>query len=102
MKAIKHRRVLDIETGMIVTTSYGSGPYVITEILGPFRDGTITLVLVGAPGTHYERVGGNYWINNIYQATDGRYMSGPDVIMIAPNPTPVPQMLSLFDLEEAA
>jgi hypothetical protein len=97
----QHRSLWGIETGMIVTTSYGTGPYVITEIAGPYLDGTISLVCDGAPGSHYERVsyGSPYFLNYIRPGKDGVYpKGGGDSIFVAPNPNAAPRTLSLFEL----
>ena len=93
------RSVWGIETGMIVATSYGTGPYVITHVLGPHGDGTISLVCVGAPGTPYERMGGEFFINVVRPtAIEGVYSSvGHDTITVTPNPDAPVMQLDLFE-----
>lgn len=96
-----YRSLWGIETGMIVTTSYGTGPYVITEIAGPYADGTISLVCDGLPGSHYERVsyGSSYVLNYIRPGSGGVYpTSGGHSITVVPNPDREPMNLTLFDL----
>lgn len=87
-----------LRTGMIVTTSYGSGPYLVesvtlhpegtprlqsstwTEAPGPAR---VSLVMRGAPGSRYERMRGPFYINDIVEVVRRgelyRTMAGDEV-----------------------
>jgi len=78
-----YEEILGIATGDIVTTSYGTGPYIVKRISGPsyihqdisalviWPYPVISLVLAYTDPTHTSSA----YINNIHREPDGRYLT---------------------------
>lgn len=69
MKAKVYQTALGIETDDIVTTSYGSGPYVVVRIV-ECQDGSISLVCKSTR----MKTNMDFYLNGI-SLVDGRYLT---------------------------
>jgi hypothetical protein len=92
MKDEMIRRALGIETGDGVTTSYGSGPYVVIDVTAPFTHfeetfGVVILdhpevcLTLGAPGALKKGTCG--WINNVRRVGDRWFNAMNDEIFVS-------------------
>jgi len=100
-----YEEILGIATGDIVTTSYGTGPYIVKRISGPsyihqdisalviWPYPVISLVLAYTDPTHTSSA----YINNIHREPDGCYFTdgGREITVQRPSSTS-PGQLSLF------
>lgn len=96
-----YQSALGIETGDIATTSYGTGPYIVEEII-EVKDGTISLICKSGPshddpdGTKAARKG-KFYLNGI-RLVDGRYVAHlRDEIFIQKAERCEPVQLRLFE-----
>jgi len=103
-----YKEVLGIRTGDIITTSYGTGPYIVKRISGPsyihqnisalviWPYLVISLVLAYTDPAHPAYTASAY-INNIHQEPDGRYLTdGGDEITVQRPASVIPGQMSLF------
>jgi len=100
-----YKEVLGIATGDIITTSHGTGPYIVKRISGPFyfRQNftaliiwpypVISLVLAYTDPAHTASA----YINNVHQEPDGRYLTDDgDEITVRRPASATPVQMSLF------
>lgn len=87
-----------IEVGDIVTTSYGTGPYIVTSVVRTANGHS--LAMKGAPGSIYAGGHRMYCINQLFER-DGKFVTvtGHEVYVAKPIVTASFKQPSLFATE---
>ena len=104
-----YQEALGIATGDIITTSYGTGPYIVKRISGPsyvhqsisalviWPYPVISLVLADTDPAYIRGLSCSAYINNIHREPDGRYLTdGGDEITVQRPASVTPGQMSLF------